>query len=42
MKLAEEIAIAHHEKWDGTGYPNKMKGARNIDGGTNSIRSRCF
>jgi putative two-component system response regulator len=26
MKLAEQIAIAHHEKWDGTGYPNKIKG----------------
>ncbi len=26
MQLAEEIAIAHHEKWDGTGYPNKVKG----------------
>ena len=23
---AELIAISHHEKWNGTGYPNKLKG----------------
>ena len=23
---AEVIASSHHEKWDGTGYPNKLKG----------------
>ncbi len=23
---AREIAIAHHERWDGTGYPNHLKG----------------
>ena len=23
---AEAIASSHHEKWDGTGYPNKLKG----------------
>ena len=23
---AKEIALTHHEKWDGTGYPNKLTG----------------
>ena len=26
LKLAAEIACSHHEKVDGTGYPNKLKG----------------
>jgi putative two-component system response regulator len=26
LNLAESITLAHHEKWDGTGYPNKVKG----------------
>jgi HD-GYP domain-containing protein (c-di-GMP phosphodiesterase class II) len=27
LKPAAEIVYAHHEKWDGTGYPRQLKGA---------------
>jgi putative two-component system response regulator len=26
MHMAADIARTHHEKWDGTGYPNRLKG----------------
>lgn len=26
MRIAKELALYHHEKWNGTGYPTKIKG----------------
>lgn len=26
LHMAEDIALCHHERWDGTGYPNGLKG----------------
>lgn len=28
IRMAERIAGAHHERWDGRGYPDKLSGAR--------------
>ena len=34
LRLAEQIALTHHERWDGRGYPSGLSGERDPDRGT--------
>ncbi|WP_081088523.1 HD domain-containing phosphohydrolase [Peribacillus simplex] len=30
LEVAENIILHHHEKWDGTGYPHRLKGRKSL------------
>lgn len=42
VQLAAEIALSHHERWDGTGYPNRIAGdAIPISGRLTAVADVC-
>ncbi|MBR8644443.1 hypothetical protein KEH51_06865 [[Brevibacterium] frigoritolerans] len=41
LEVAETIIPYHHEKWDGTGYPHRLKGGNPI-GSLNRCHCGCF
>ena len=42
LKMAEEIALTHHERWDGTGYPHGLREATTPLAGRIVRTPRCY